>query len=263
MPTHCPACNSLLTKPEGEAVTRCVNGVCPAQQLRTLAHYTSKAGLNIEGLGAKYIEQLYDLRLIQTIPDIYMLKRDVLKDLEGWGDKSADNVLAAIEQAKTPNLSQFLAALGIRFIGEISAHLLEQHFRSLATLKSAGKEELLDIDGIGEQAAESLISYFQSERVTLMLDRLDELGVNPAVAEVSATGLPLDGAVIVFTGTLLQLSRDEAKKLVKDCGGQIASSVTKKVTHVVAGEKAGSKLRKATDLGKIILSEADFLSLTQ
>ncbi|NNK94256.1 MAG: NAD-dependent DNA ligase LigA [Desulfobacterales bacterium] len=263
MPTHCPACNSLLTKPEGEAVTRCVNGVCPAQQLRTLAHYTSKAGLDIEGLGAKYIEQLFDLGMIQTIPDIYMLRHDLLKDLEGWGDKSADNVLAAIEQAKTPNLSQFLAALGIRFIGEISAQLLEQHFRSLATLQSADKEELLDIDGIGEQAAESLINYFQSEPVTLMLDKLHELGVNPAAAEVSATGLPLEGAVIVFTGTLLQLSRDEAKKLVKDCGGHIASSVTKKVTHVVAGEKAGSKLRKATDLGKIILSEAEFLSLTQ
>jgi len=262
MPTLCPACNSLLTKPDGEAVTRCINVVCPAQQVRTLVHYTSKAGLDIEGLGAKYIEQLFDLGLIKTIPDIYMLTRDVLKDLEGWGDKSADNVLTAIEQVKIPPLSQFLAALGIRFIGEISAQLLEEHFPSLAKLKSATKEELLDIDGIGEQAAESLVSYFQSKRITLMLDRLHELGVNPAVAEVIATGLPFDGAVIVFTGSLSQLSRDEAKKLVKDCGGQIASSVTKKVTHVVAGIKAGSKLRKAEDLGKIILSEAEFLSLT-
>ena len=263
MPTHCPACNSLLTKPDGEAVTRCVNAQCPAQQLRTLVHYTSKAGLDIEGLGAKYVKQLFDMGLIQTIPDIYLLKRDVLKDLEGWGDKSADNVLAAIEQAKKPPLSQFLAALGIRYIGEISAQLLEDNFSSLTQLKSADKEELLDIDGIGEQAAESLISYFQSEQITRMLDRLHELGVKPEAAEVKITGLPLDGAVIVFTGSLSQLSRDEAKKLVKDCGGQIASSVTKKVTHVVAGEKAGSKLRKAEELGKIILSETEFLSLTK
>ena len=261
MPTHCPACDSELVKPDGEAVTRCVNLTCPAQQLRTLIHYCSKAGLDIEGLGRKYVEQLYDEGMIETIPDLYSLERERLQDLDGWGEKSADNVLAALEGAKKPMLARFLAALGIRYIGEINATLLESHFHSLEKLRQATREELLDIDGIGEQAADSLVSYFGSERVASMLDQLADGGVRPVALEQTAADLALTGATIVFTGSLNRMSRDEAKKLVKEHGGQIASSITKKVTHVVAGEKAGSKLRKAEELGKSILTEEQFLEM--
>ncbi len=262
MPSHCPACQSLLEKPQGEAVTRCVNPACPAQKLRSLIHFTSKAGLDIEGFGKKYVEQLFEHKLVHDIPDLYTLDRGTLVSLEGWGEKSADNALAAMEAAKRPSLARFLAALSIRYIGEITASLLEHHFTTLDRLRSTTREELLDIDGIGEQAADSLTAYFSSERISSMLDRLTLLGVQPRAAEVSRKARPLSGAVIVFTGSLSQLSRDEAKKLVKEQGAQIASSVSKKVTHVVAGEKAGSKLKKARESGKIILSEEEFLALT-
>ncbi len=189
-------------------------------------------------------------------------ERRFLKKLEGWGEKSADKVMAAVEGAKHPLLSRFLSALGIRFIGEITGSLLEQHFDSLAELRRAAKEDLLEIDGIGEQAAESLFSYFHSRRVIDMFDELDTAGVHPVVPEQVETEMALSGFVLVFTGSLSQLSRDEAKKLVKEHGGQIASSITGKVTHVVAGEKAGSKLRKAEEQGKTILSEEQFLTLT-
>jgi len=263
IPPRCPACNSELVKPAGEAVTRCTNIFCPAQQLRGLIHFCSKAGLDIEGLGKRYVEQLYEAGIIKTIPDIFTLDRDVLAALDGWGEKSADNALAAVEQAKTPVLADFIAALGIRFIGETSAALLEQHFGSLDKLSAATEEELLDIDGIGDQAATSLVAYFSNDTIAAMLDRLRASGLTPTVREQSTAAGALAGAVIVFTGTLTRLSRDEAKKLVKEHGGTIASSVTKKVTHVVAGEKAGSKLRKAEEAGKTILSEDDFLALVK
>lgn len=261
IPANCPACNSELVKPEGEAVTRCTNIFCPAQQLRGLIHFCSKAGLDIEGLGKRYVEQLYEADIITSVPDIFNLDRNVLKDLDGWGEKSADNVLAAVEQAKRPLLADFIAALGIRFIGETSAVLLEQHFGTLEKLISATEEELLDIDGIGEQAASSLINYFTNETIIEMLERLKQSGVKPAAREKSESVGALSGLTIVFTGTLIRLSRDEAKKLVKEHGGTIASSITNKVSHVVAGEKAGSKLKKAEEAGKTILSEEAFLEL--
>jgi DNA ligase (NAD+) len=261
LPSRCPACDSELIKPDDEAVTRCPNLQCPAQLLRGLVHYCSKAGLDIEGLGRRYVEQLYEEKIIREIADLYTMDREVLKDLEGWGEKSADNVLAAIDQARTPPLADFIAALGIRFIGEHSASLLESHFGSMDKLAGATEEELLEIDGIGDQAARSLVDYFADERITEMFSRLSQAGVFPASAEKKTDDLALSGATLAFTGSLTRLSRDEAKKLVKEHGGTIASSVTRKVTHVVAGEKAGSKLTKAREAGKTILSEEEFLTL--
>jgi DNA ligase (NAD+) len=260
IPTTCPACDSPLSKPEGEAVTRCTNIFCPAQRLRGLIHFCSKAGLDIDGLGKRYVEQLYEAGILQSIPDLFGLERDVLKDLDGWGEKSADNVLTAIERAKHPALSDFIAALGIRFIGETSAALLERHFPTLDKLSSATEEELLDIDGIGEQAARSLVSYFASQTTMDMIERLYRSGVQPVPRHAGGSAGALAGTTIVFTGSL-SLSRDEAKKLVKEHGGAIASSVTSKVTHVVAGDKAGSKLKQAQEAGKVILTEAQFLEL--
>ncbi len=261
MPTACPVCSHLLKRPEGEAITRCHNPYCPAQRLRGLIHFTSKGGLDIEGLGKNYMEQLFELGLVRDIPDIYSLNRERLEILDGWGVKSAENVMAAIEAKKTPPLGRFLAALGIRFVGEITAGLLEAHFQTISQLSHAPRSQLLEIEGIGEQAATSILEFFADEQTRQMLLRLEQLGVAPTAAGKDEKNLPLSGLVVLFTGGLTALSRDEAKKRVKELGGQIATSVTQKTTHIVAGEKAGSKLQKAAELGKKVISEAEFLRL--
>lgn len=261
LPENCPECQSPLEKPKGEAVTRCTNSLCPAQQLRTLTHFTSKAGLDIEGLGKKYIEQLFQLNIITSIPDIFELTMDDLSSLEGWGERSAQNVIEAISSKKTPELHKFLAALGIRFIGEVTALTLERNLLSLDKVASASLENLIEIESIGDQAAKSLVAYFQDEKARAMLNRMKQAGV--AVKEAArehTDNLKLNGEIILFTGSLKQLSRNEAKKIVKEHGGQIATTVTKKTTMVVAGEKAGSKLKKAEELKKQIISEEDFLA---
>jgi len=261
MPTHCPVCGHALRKETGEAATRCVNAHCPAQRLRALIHFCSKAGLDIEGLGRKSMEQLFDLQLVRDLPDIFTLKHEQLAGLPGWGEKSADNAIAAIEAAKHPPLEKFLAAIGIRFVGEITASLLVQRFSSLEELAQAPLESLLEIEGVGEQAAGSVVEYFSDPGVRRMFDRLRQAGVIPETAHLSGSDQPLSGLTFLFTGTLTTLSRTEAKKLVKDQGGQIATTVTQKMTHLVAGEKAGSKLKKAQELGKIILTEQEFLRM--
>jgi DNA ligase (NAD+) len=260
IPDRCPACDSEIARPEGEAVSRCTNIFCPAQRLRGLIHFCSRAGLDIEGLGKRSVEQLFEAGIISDIVDIYNLDREALLELEGWGEKSADNVLRAADQAKTPPLADFIAALGIRYIGETSAALLHSHFGSLDDIAAADTDDLLEIDGIGEQAARSLIDFFSNETNRDMLRRLKASGVSP-VAVARSEDRKLSGSTFLFTGSLANLSRDEAKKLVKEHGGTIASSVTKKVTHVVAGDKAGSKLTKALEAGKTILTEDDFVEL--
>ncbi len=262
MPAQCPVCTHGLLKPAGEAVTRCVNPHCPAQRLHSLIHFTSKAGLDIEGLGKKSMAQLFTLELVRDIPDIFTLDRDQLAGLEGWGDKSADKVMVAIQAAKQPPLGKFLGALGIRFVGEVNASRLEQRFPSLQQLMDTSMEALLEIEGIGKQAACSIVDYFSDPTVRAMFARLQQAGVTPeAGRRKSLEEQPLSGQVFLFTGTLATLSREEAKKLVKDQGGQIAATVTQKMTHLVAGEKAGSKLTKAKELGKIILTEHEFLRM--
>jgi DNA ligase (NAD+) len=260
-PSNCPVCDHLLQKPEGEAVTRCPNTLCPAQKLRALIHFASKAGLDIEGLGKRNVEQLFELKLIQDIPDIFTLQADQLSDLEGWGEKSANALIEAIQAQRTPSLGKLLAAMGIRFIGEVTAQLLEKHYPSLDALSQAKREELLEIEGIGEQTASSISTYFANDQTGEMLKKLNEAGVIPNKTEVLPQEGSLTDLVILFTGTLNKLSRNEAKKLVKDNGGQVASTVSKKLTHLVAGEKAGSKLRKALDMGKTILTEDEFLTM--
>lgn len=261
MPKHCPVCMHPLNRPEGEAVTRCFNPLCQAQRIRALIHFTSKAGLDIEGLGKKYVEQLFDLGIIKNIPDIFSLQPEQLAHLEGWGEKSAGNVIAAIAAKKHPPLSRFLAALGIRFVGEVTASLLEERFNSMGDLSAATREDLLEIDGIGDQAAASIVEYLADSATKNMLADLRKLDVTPAIGVEKAKNLLLSGYTFLFTGTLQTLSRDEAKMLVKGHGGRIATTVSSKLTHLVAGEKAGSKLKKAAELGKTIISEEDFLKM--
>ena len=260
-PKNCPVCDHLLVKPEGEAVTRCPNPHCPAQRIRSLVHFCSKAGLDIEGLGKKSVEQLFELKLIYDIPDIFLLQKEDLENLEGWGEKSAENALRGIESARRPQLSRFIAALGIRYVGEVTAGLLEQSFHSLEELSGQKEEDLLEVAGLGEQAAKSIADYFSDPTVLEMMEKLHEAGVQPLVMEKQEEDLPLSGEVFLFTGSLKKMSRNEAKKLVKENGGQITSGITKKLTCLVAGEKPGSKLKKAQEKGKKVLTEDEFLLL--
>ncbi len=261
LPLHCPICEHALVKPAGEAVTRCPNPLCPAQRLRTLSHFTSKAGLDIEGLGKRNVEQLFGLNIIEDIPDIFTLESHQLAHLDGWGEKSAKNAIKAIAARKHPTFGKLLAALGIRFLGEVTASILENNYKNLEELSAASLEDLLEIEGIGEQTANSIADYLQAPQTQRMLKRLREAGVSVLTKRKPAVDLALSNYTFLFTGTLHSLSRNEAKKLIKDNGGQVTTSVTKKLTHLVAGEKAGSKLKKAIESGKTILTEEDFLKM--
>jgi DNA ligase (NAD+) len=262
MPTTCPECGFGLVRAGQEAITRCPNPDCPAQRVRGLIHFTGKGGMDIEGLGKKAVQQLVGQGLIQDIPDIYRLKAQTLAALDGWGDKSAENALQAIEASKTPTLAKFLAALGIRHVGEVTAQLLARHFASLARLVPAGEEDFLQIEGIGEQVATSLVDYFQDPAVREMLSRLEALGVRVQEENRDAEdGGALAGSVFLFTGALARLSRHEAKARIKELGGQVASGISRKVTHVVLGESPGSKLTKARELGLAVITEDEFLRL--
>ncbi|MGW8161842.1 MAG: NAD-dependent DNA ligase LigA [Desulfobulbales bacterium] len=262
MPEKCPVCHHRLILPQDEAITRCPNSHCPAQRLRLLSHYTSKAGIDIEGLGKKAMEQLFTTKLVLDIPDIYGLTVDHLAVLEGWAEKSARNVITAIKESRDTTLAKLLRGLGIRYVGEEVAGLLDEYFGgSLQKLMAAGEEELLDIAGIGPQTAQSIYEYFHDPEVIKMIARLMGYGLTINVTPKRAEGSLLAGLVFLFTGTLATMSRDEAKLRVKELGGKVASQIGKKVTHLVVGDKPGSKLKKAQDLGLKILNEKEFTDL--
>jgi DNA ligase (NAD+) len=258
-PDECPECGTPLLTPPGEAVVRCGNRYCPAQNLQKLIHFAGKSGLDIEGLGKKNIEQLAGEGLIRTIPDFFRLDPGRLAGLDGWGEKSAHNVLQAIADKKNLGLARLIGALGIRHVGEVTACLLARRFADLSQLMAADKEQLLQVDGIGEQTADSLAAYFQDQGNREMIGQLAGLGV--VVRAESSDQTFLDGRVFLFTGTLQALSREEAKQLVKAHGGQVATSIGQRVTDVVVGDKAGSKKRKAEEMRLAILSEAEFIAL--
>ena len=260
MPVVCPSCQAKLAREEGEAVLRCGNPLCPAQRLRELAHFCSKAGLDIEGLGERSIGQLVAAGLVSGIADLYRLRPEQLATLDGWGEKSAANAIAAIETAKEPSLGRFIAAIGIRHVGEVTAAALEDHFASLDQLAAANKDDLMAIDGIGAEAAASISDFFtRNDGLALLADlRAAGVAVKPPPMK---TGGALSGMTLVFTGGLNRLNRDEAKRLVRKHGGQVASAVNQRVTHVVAGDKAGGKLKQAKEAGKVIVNEEEFLKL--
>ncbi len=259
MPDKCPVCRHRLILPENEAITRCPNSHCQAQRMRLLIHFTSKAGMDIEGLGKKAMEQLYNEKIVQDIPDIYGLKVDDLVPLEGWAEKSARKALAAIEASRETTLARLLSALGIRYVGEEVATLLDGHYEgNLENILRADEKALLDIEGIGPQTAKSILDYFQDPDVQKMISRLMDFGFTIVSSRKNSDESPFAGFVFLFTGSLDAMSRDEAKVRVKERGGKVASQISQKVTHVVVGEKPGSKLKKARELGLTILAENDF-----
>ncbi len=261
LPDNCPVCGADLELPEGEVVLRCPSLACPAQRLRALIHFAGKSGLDIEGFGAKAVEQLWEAGMLKDVADFFTLDPEKLAELPGWGEKSAENAVMAARNAAKTRLSRLLAALGIRHVGEVTAALLEKRFRSLDALMAAGEEELSEIEGIGPQVAASIREFFADPENRRRIATLQERGIEVMAPSAEEKG-GLAGKVFLFTGKLASMSRNEAKARVAALGGQVASTVGRKVDFLVCGEKPGSKLARARELGIRVLSEDEFREMT-
>ncbi|KMK91086.1 NAD-dependent DNA ligase LigA [Rossellomorea marisflavi] len=253
MPTHCPECESELVRLEGEVALRCINPKCPAQIREGLIHFVSRNAMNIDGLGEKVISQLFREQLIEDVADLYRLERDQLLALERMGEKSVDNLLAAIEASKKNSLEKLLFGLGIRHVGAKAAKTLSQEFGTMDKLSAASAEELTAINEIGGKMAEAVVAYFENEEVQELILELKDAGVNmdykgPKPVAASDVDSYFAGKTIVLTGKIEQLSRNEAKERIEALGGKVTGSVSKKTDLVIAGEEAGSKLTKANEL---------------
>jgi DNA ligase (NAD+) len=258
MPTTCPECGSAVERLPDEAVARCTGGlVCPAQRKQALRHFASRHAMDIEGLGEKLIDQLVDTGRVQTPADLYALKADELAALDRMADKSARNVIAAIDKSRATTLARFIYALGIRHVGEATARDLAAHFGAIDPILAASEEALLDVRDIGPILAESIRDFLAEPHNRTVIDALRKAGVRfPEGPPQRAAAGPLTGKSFVLTGTLPTLSRDEAKSMLEAAGASVAGSVSKKTDYVVAGADAGGKLVKAQALGVAIIDEA-------
>jgi DNA ligase (NAD+) len=260
MPALCPVCSSPVEE-EG-AYHFCTGGLsCPAQLKRGIEHFASKGALDIDGLGKKTVAAMVDRGLVSSVADIYRLDEEALLDIEGFADKSAANLLEAIAKSKKPPLDRFLYALGIRNVGEHVAAVLADHYGTIDAVLAATEEDLLTIREIGPEVAKSVSSYFADKKTKALVAELRSLGIDIAPVRRAAGVRPLEGKTFVFTGTLEELSREEAERLVKSLGGRASSSVSAKTSYVVAGAEAGSKLAKAEKLGVKVISEKEFRKL--
>jgi len=260
MPIHCPECGSEVIQLEGEAAHRCIGLACPAQIKEKIRHFASRGAMDIEGLGDKLVSQMVDRRVILDPADLFYLNKDNVLLLERMGDKSAENLLAAIEKAKSTTLDKLIYALGIRHVGEHVARILAREYPSLDALTAAREEDLLRIRDIGAEVAGSITRFFGEPQNLAVLEKLKAAGIS-FQASATETISPLSGKSFVFTGTLKNLVRDEAKRLVISRGGGVHSSISAKTDYVVAGEAAGSKLDKAIAYNLTVLTEEQFLEL--
>ena len=260
MPAVCPSCGAPVAHLEDEAALRCVNPECPAQALRNLIHFASRNAMDIDGLGVAVCTQLVERGLVRTAADLYTLTREQLLTLDKFKEKSADNLLRAIDASRSNNLDKLLFGLGIRNIGDKAAALLAEHFGSMDAVRAASAEEICAIDGFGSVMAQSVVEFFARAGAADLVGRLAALGVNMTWQGEARTD-KLAGKTLVVTGTLPTLSRKEAEALIVRNGGKASGSVSKKTAYVVAGEAAGSKLTKAQQLGVPVLTEAEFLAL--
>ncbi|MEL3962528.1 NAD-dependent DNA ligase LigA [Lysinibacillus endophyticus] len=253
MPTHCIACESELVRIEGEVALRCVNPTCPAQIAEGIKHFVSRNAMNIDGLGEKVVEQLLRENYIKDVSDLYHLQVEQLVKLERMGEKSATNLVNAIERSKENSMERLLFGLGIRHVGEKAAKILTEQFETIDSLMEATEEQLTAIFEIGEKMADSVVTYFQQDEVKKLISRLKDVGVNMKYkgkkVQVEIGENPFAGKTIVLTGKLSQLTRNEAKAKIEELGGTVTGSVSKKTDLVIAGEDAGSKLTKAQELG--------------
>ena len=260
LPDTCPVCGAKVVRDEDGAAMRCTGAECPAQLSRNLAHFVSRDAMDIDGLGSAIVEQLIAAGLVRSAADLYTLPREKVEALERMGDKSTDNLLRAIEKSKENDLSRLLYALGIRQVGAKAAKVLAQHFGSLDKLRAATVEELTEVPDIGEITAKSIVSWFAQPQSQDLVERLRTAGVNFESLDQPVSDT-FAGKTFVLTGALTRFTRDEATKAIEARGGKAASSVSKKTTYVVAGENAGSKLKKATELGIPVLSEEEFAAM--
>ncbi|MBE9588704.1 MULTISPECIES: NAD-dependent DNA ligase LigA [Moraxella] len=264
LPTACPVCDSPVVLPDGEALARCMGGlVCTAQAQEALIHFVSRKAMDIDGLGSQWLIKFFDMGLIKTVADIYRLadKVAVLQNLEGLGEKSVANMLSAIDKSKATTLPRFIFALGIRGVGESTALNLAEHFGELDKLQSASVDELLKVVDIGEITAKNIHEFFRAEHNMAVVDDLVALGVHWQAVIKDTGNAPLDGQTWVVTGTLGTMGRDEAKAHLQALGAKVSGSVSAKTSVLLAGEKAGSKLDKANELGVRVVGEDEFMAL--
>lgn len=267
MPDHCPACNSKLVHLDDEVALRCINPDCPAQLKEGIIHFVSREAMNIDGLGEKIIEQLFDAGLIKSIADLYRLKKEDLLPLERMGEKSVQNLLTAIEASKQNSLEKLIFGLGIRHIGEKAASLLAKNFKTMDALKNATFDELVAIDEIGEKMAESVVKFFKEEKVVQLIEQLERLGINMTYLKDEPEGQSIAAQAVfanktvVLTGKLEHFTRNEAKAIIEANGGKVTGSVSKNTDLVIAGEKAGSKLKQAEKLNIPVWDEEKFIEV--
>lgn len=261
MPSQCPVCGSDITKPEGEAVARCSGGLfCQAQVKEAIKHFASRKAMDVDGLGDKLVEQLVDQGLIAHVSDLYCLQAEPVAAMDRMGEKSAQNLIAALENSKATTLPRFLFALGIREVGEATALNLANYFGNLDALKQADADALQQVPDVGPIVANHIAAFFQQPHNLEIIEALLAAGVHwQEQAAVDRDALPLAGKTYVLTGTLTQMTRDEAKQYLQNLGAKVSGSVSKKSDAVIAGEKAGSKLGKAESLGVPVLDEDAFI----
>jgi DNA ligase (NAD+) len=260
MPTRCPVCNEPVSRPEGEAVTRCVNARCPAQALEHIIHWASKGAMDIDGLGEKVATRFFDLGLIKDAADIYHLEAEQIVPLEGFGEKSAENLIRAVERSKEQPFSRVLYALGIRHVGSVTAELIAERFGGEDLLRGVSVDQLTEVNGVGGVVARAVVEYFGLEDNRHLVERLMEAGLNFEREKTRVSEGPLAGKRVVITGVLSR-PRDHFVERLEAAGGTFTSSVSKNTDYVLAGEDAGSKLEKARSLGVPVLDEAGFEEL--
>ncbi|HEY4131778.1 MAG TPA: helix-hairpin-helix domain-containing protein, partial [Gemmatimonadaceae bacterium] len=258
-PTHCPSCDTKLVVGAELGMLYCPNFECPGRRLESLVHFASRAAMDIRGLSYARIAQLVDAKLVDDAADLYVLTVDQLVSLDRFAEKSAEQLVEAIDASRAQPLSRLLFALGIANIGETAAKQIARHFGTLDAIGTATEEDVLAIRGIGEILARSLVSWFSDEKARSLVDKLTERGLTLEEPVAEDAGTALKGLTVVITGTLPTLSRDQATALVEANGAHVSSSVSKKTSFVVAGEDAGSKLEKARQLGVEVIDEAELL----
>lgn len=267
MPETCPICHTPLVRRDGEAVWRCPNTDCQPRLIRSITHFASKGAMDIDGLGPRIVMQLVEAGLVRDIADLYGLKKEDLLSLEGFAEKSAQNLLTSIENSKQTTFSRFLYGLGIRHVGEGMAQLLAANFPDIDTLQQADEEHLIQIKGIGYEVATAVASWFRDTENLHLLNRLIEHRITLHKAEAPDSSLeqpnPIKGKRFLFTGTLTHMTREDAKRMVEAKGGGVANQISRQVDYLVFGEKPGSKLDKAKEMGITVLNEEEFLNLLQ
>jgi DNA ligase (NAD+) len=263
-PDRCPACGEPLFRVADEVVVRCENPRCAAQLRARIVHYASRNAMDIEGLGAKVVDQLVEAGLVSEIPDLYRLRREVLAPLDRFGEKSADNLVRALEESRTRPLDRFLFAIGIRHVGRATARAMARRFGTIDRAAEAREGDLARVEDVGPVIASSAFQFFRSEEGRRLLAGLREVGVRPAPPRVEErAGSPFRGLKVVLTGTLAGMTRDEARERIEAAGGKVASTVSAKTDLVIAGAESGSKRAKALELGVRVIGEEEFRAMLE